>query len=52
MVWFVQMQILLGGVERTLDGFQEILAEAGWQLVEVHHSQVGLPMSQLVAAPI
>ncbi|KAJ7860062.1 O-methyltransferase [Mycena olivaceomarginata] len=30
----------------------EILAEADWQLVEVHHSQVGLPMSQLVAAPI
>ncbi|KAJ7863601.1 O-methyltransferase [Mycena olivaceomarginata] len=48
----LSMQILLGGVERTLDGFQEILAEAGWQLVEVHHSQVGLPMSQLVAAPI
>ncbi|KAF7354097.1 hypothetical protein MVEN_01097100 [Mycena venus] len=48
----LSMQTLLGGVERTLDGFQEVLAEAGWLLVEVHHSQVGLPMSQLVAAPI
>ncbi|KAF8172983.1 S-adenosyl-L-methionine-dependent methyltransferase [Mycena galopus ATCC 62051] len=45
------MHVLLGGVERTLDGFREMLAESGWQLVEVHYSPACLPLSHLVATP-
>ncbi|KAJ6476547.1 O-methyltransferase, partial [Mycena vitilis] len=31
------MHVLLGAVERTLDGFHDVLTRSGWKLVEVHH---------------
>ncbi|KAJ7803672.1 O-methyltransferase, partial [Mycena olivaceomarginata] len=46
------MHVLLGGVERTLDGFREMLAKSGWQLVKVHYSPACLPLSHLVATPL
>ncbi|KAJ7491683.1 O-methyltransferase [Mycena galericulata] len=44
------MHVLLGGVERTLEGFWDILARSGWKLVEVHHCP-GSQLSHLVATP-
>ncbi|KAJ7354145.1 O-methyltransferase, partial [Mycena albidolilacea] len=46
----LSMHILVGGVERTIDGFRGLLAKGGWRLVEVRHA-AGLPLSHLVAAP-
>ncbi|KAJ7803466.1 O-methyltransferase [Mycena olivaceomarginata] len=48
----LSMHVVLGGVERTLEGFCEILADSGWQLVEVHHSTACLPLSHLIATPL
>ncbi|KAJ7602619.1 O-methyltransferase [Mycena polygramma] len=45
------MHVLLGGVERTLDGFWYVLARSGWKLVEVHHCP-GSQLSHLVALPM
>ncbi|KAJ7167795.1 O-methyltransferase [Mycena filopes] len=45
------MHVLLGGVERTLDGFVQVLRQSGWNLVEVHHC-AGSQLSQLVATPL
>ncbi|KAJ7486607.1 hypothetical protein FB451DRAFT_1026520, partial [Mycena latifolia] len=50
--WILQMHVFFGGVERTLDGFREVLVESGWQLVEVKHCPAGSPLSHLVAAPV
>ncbi|KAJ6548617.1 S-adenosyl-L-methionine-dependent methyltransferase [Mycena capillaripes] len=33
----LNLHVLLGGVERTLDGLYGILLKSGWKLVEVHH---------------
>ncbi|KAF7362921.1 hypothetical protein MVEN_00643100 [Mycena venus] len=45
------MHVLLGGVERTLEGFWDVLAHSGWRLDEVHHCP-GSQLSHLVASPI
>ncbi|KAF8180013.1 O-methyltransferase [Mycena galopus ATCC 62051] len=45
------MHVLLGGVERTLKGFYDVLANSGWKLVEVHHCP-GSQLSHLVASPL
>ncbi|KAJ7876529.1 O-methyltransferase [Mycena olivaceomarginata] len=45
------MYVMLGGVERTLDGFYTLFAQAGWELIEVHH-YTGSYLSQLVASPM
>jgi len=44
------MHVLLGGVERTLEGFWNLLEPSGWKLVEVHHCP-GSQLSHLVAIP-
>ncbi|KAF7343087.1 hypothetical protein MVEN_01739100 [Mycena venus] len=44
------MHVLLGGVERTLEGFWDVLSLSGWKLVEVHHCP-GSQLSHLVAVP-
>ncbi|KAJ7202626.1 O-methyltransferase [Mycena pura] len=46
----VTMHALVGGVERTLQGFWDIFHKSGWNMIEVHHSS-GSQVSQLVAAP-
>ncbi|KAJ6580434.1 O-methyltransferase [Mycena vulgaris] len=43
------MHVLLGGVERTVQGFWDVLAQSGWKLVQVYHCP-GTNMSHLVAA--
>jgi hypothetical protein len=45
------MHILLGGVERTLQGFCDVFSQSGWKLIEVHHIQ-GSQCSHLIAAPV
>ncbi|KAF7359926.1 hypothetical protein MVEN_00718600 [Mycena venus] len=45
------MHVLLGGVERTLEGFWDLLEPSGWKLVEVHHC-AGSQLSHLVAIPV
>ncbi|KAF7335076.1 hypothetical protein MVEN_02258100 [Mycena venus] len=47
----LSMHILAGGVERTIDGFRELLVKGGWRLVGVRHA-AELPLSHLVAAPL
>jgi hypothetical protein len=47
--FFFQMHVLLGGVERTLEGFCDVFERSGWKLVEVHHCP-GSQCSHLVAA--
>ncbi|KAJ7488300.1 O-methyltransferase [Mycena latifolia] len=44
------MHDLVGGVERTVNGFIDILAQSGWQLVQIHHCPPA-PLSHLVAVP-
>ncbi|KAJ6504053.1 O-methyltransferase [Mycena vulgaris] len=44
------MHVLLGGVERTVQGFWDVLAQSGWKLVQVYHC-LGTQLSHLVAAP-
>ncbi|KAJ6583050.1 O-methyltransferase [Mycena vulgaris] len=44
------MHVLLGGVERTVQGFCDVLAHSGWKLVQVYHCP-GTQLSHLVAAP-
>ncbi|KAF8147448.1 S-adenosyl-L-methionine-dependent methyltransferase [Mycena galopus ATCC 62051] len=47
------MHVLAGGMERTLEGFWDVLAQSGWKLVEVHHCRVaGSQLSQLIASPV
>ncbi|KAJ7748947.1 S-adenosyl-L-methionine-dependent methyltransferase [Mycena metata] len=46
----IVMHILCGGVERTLDDFKELLDQAGWEMVRVHHGD-RTRYSQLVAVP-
>ncbi|KAJ7113840.1 O-methyltransferase [Mycena epipterygia] len=45
------MHTLLGGIERTLEGFSDVLMKSGWKLVEVHHCP-GSQLSHLVASPV
>ncbi|KAJ7113834.1 O-methyltransferase [Mycena epipterygia] len=45
------MHVLLGGVERTLEGFSDVLAKSGWKLVQVHHCP-NSQLSHLVASPL
>ncbi|KAJ7101321.1 O-methyltransferase [Mycena belliarum] len=45
------MHNLVGGVERTVGGFVELLARAGWKLVRIHHCPPS-PLSYLVSVPI
>ncbi|KAJ6595363.1 O-methyltransferase [Mycena sp. CBHHK59/15] len=47
----LNMHVLLGGVERTLEGFYDVLAAARWKLVEVHHCP-GSQLSHLIAVPL
>ncbi|KAJ6548615.1 O-methyltransferase [Mycena capillaripes] len=47
----LSMHVLLGGAERTLDGFYDILLKSGWKLVEVHHCS-GSQLSHLVAITV
>lgn len=42
---------LIGGGERTLEGFVHLLAEAGWKLVQVHACP-GSELSHIVASPV
>ncbi|KAJ6626054.1 O-methyltransferase [Mycena sp. CBHHK59/15] len=44
------MHNMLGGVERTLEGFIDVLAESGWKLAQVHHCPPS-QLSHLVAVP-
>ncbi|KAJ7073574.1 O-methyltransferase [Mycena amicta] len=45
------MHAMLGGTERTLEGFSTLFGRCGWTLVEVHHC-AGSQVSQIVAVPI
>lgn len=45
------MHVMLGGVERTVEGFYDIMAQSGWKLVRVYDCQ-GSQLSHLVAVPI
>ncbi|KAJ7115443.1 O-methyltransferase [Mycena epipterygia] len=45
------MHVMLGGVERTVEGFYDVLAQSGWKLVRVYDCQ-GSQLSHLVAVPI
>ncbi|KAJ6581687.1 O-methyltransferase [Mycena capillaripes] len=45
------MHVLFGGMERTLEGFWDLLEPSGWKLVEVHHC-AGSQLSHLVAIPV
>ncbi|KAJ6607792.1 O-methyltransferase [Mycena sp. CBHHK59/15] len=47
----IGVHTMLGGGERTLDGFIDVLGQAGWKLVRVHHC-VGSQLSHLVAIPM
>jgi hypothetical protein len=42
---------MLGGGERTLGGFVDVLAQAGWKLSRVHHCK-GSQLSHIVAIPV
>ncbi|KAJ7167796.1 O-methyltransferase [Mycena filopes] len=44
------MHIMVGGEDRTLDGFSNVLNRAGWKIAQVHHC-VGA-MSHIVGFPI
>ncbi|KAJ7115442.1 O-methyltransferase [Mycena epipterygia] len=44
------MHDMLGGVERTVDGYIDILEQAGWKLVQIHHCPPS-PLSHIVAVP-
>ncbi|KAJ7246822.1 O-methyltransferase [Mycena haematopus] len=45
------MNSLLGGQERTLEGFYDVLTQAGWKMVEVYHCPE-TDWSHVVAEPI
>ncbi|KAJ6472494.1 O-methyltransferase [Mycena sanguinolenta] len=45
------MNTLLGGQERTLEGFHDVLLQSGWKLVEVYHCPE-TEWSHIVADPI
>ncbi|KAJ7101320.1 O-methyltransferase [Mycena belliarum] len=45
------MHDLVGGVERTVNGFIEILKESGWKLAQIHHCPPS-PLSHIVAIPV
>ncbi|KAJ7936101.1 O-methyltransferase [Mycena leptocephala] len=42
---------MLGGGERTLGGFKDVLAQAGWKLARVHHCS-GSQLSHIVGTPM
>ncbi|KAK6991926.1 S-adenosyl-L-methionine-dependent methyltransferase [Favolaschia claudopus] len=44
------MHALLGGIERTAQGFYELFAKAGWKLIEIHQT-AGTQMSHIVGVP-
>ncbi|KAK7002240.1 S-adenosyl-L-methionine-dependent methyltransferase [Favolaschia claudopus] len=44
------MHLMVGGIERTAQGFYELFAKAGWKLVEIHQSP-GTQMSHIVGVP-
>jgi hypothetical protein len=46
-----QVNNLLGGTERTLEGFYDVLQQSGWRLVEVYHCPQ-TDSSYVVADPI
>ncbi|KAF8182513.1 O-methyltransferase [Mycena galopus ATCC 62051] len=50
--YFYDMAVhnMLGGGERTLGGFIDVLAQGGWKLTRVHHC-VGSQLSHIVAVP-
>jgi len=49
----VVMMIYCNGQERTIGNFGDLLAEAGWKLVQVHqHDAFGQHSSQILAIPI
>ncbi|KAF7358292.1 hypothetical protein MVEN_00878500 [Mycena venus] len=52
-IYFYDMTMhnMLGGVERTVGGFVEILVQSGWKLVQIHHCPTS-PLSQIVAIPV
>nr|GAT61031.1 predicted protein [Mycena chlorophos] len=47
----VAVHNMLGGGERTLDGFVDVLALGKWKVVSVHHTK-GSQLSHIVAVPI
>ncbi|KAJ6597934.1 S-adenosyl-L-methionine-dependent methyltransferase [Mycena sp. CBHHK59/15] len=47
----INMHIMFGGVECTLEGLYDVLAAAQWKLVEVHHCP-GSQLSHLIAVPL
>ncbi|KAJ7235736.1 O-methyltransferase [Mycena haematopus] len=46
----IMMHNSFGGIERTLEGFVDILKMSGWKLVQVHHCTPS-PLSHLIAVP-
>ncbi|KAF7342880.1 S-adenosyl-L-methionine-dependent methyltransferase [Mycena sanguinolenta] len=48
---FDQVNCLVGGAERTLEGFCDVLLESGWKLVEVYHC-LQTDTSHIIAEPI
>ncbi|KLO06095.1 S-adenosyl-L-methionine-dependent methyltransferase [Schizopora paradoxa] len=49
----VVMMLWCNGQERTIGDFNELLAEAGWKLEQVHqHDAFGQNSSQIIAVPI
>ena len=47
------MMLLHHGQERTVSNFSELLAGAGWKLVEVYqHDAFGQYSSQILAVPV
>ncbi|KAJ7452595.1 hypothetical protein FB451DRAFT_1409282 [Mycena latifolia] len=50
-IYDMTMHNLVGGVERTLTGFVDILEQAGWKLVRIHHCPPS-PLSYLMAVPV
>lgn len=46
-----QVNNLLGGTERTLEGFYDVLLQAAWRLVEVYHCPQ-TDSSYVIAEPV
>ncbi|KAJ7153303.1 O-methyltransferase [Mycena filopes] len=44
------MHMMLGGTERTLDGYIDVVSKSGWEIVQVHHCGRS-QLSHLVAKP-
>ena len=48
----LQMMAITGGVERTVTQFRDLLAQAGWKVVRVHHgAPFVLSHQKIIAVP-